>query len=42
MVKKDIEISDDTARNQAYDETIKNLEMKDCKTLASLAIPEIE
>jgi hypothetical protein len=42
MLKKDIETTHDNPRNQAYDETIKNLELKDCKTLASLAIPEIE
>jgi hypothetical protein len=42
MLKKDIENTHDSPRNQAYDETIKNLELKDCKTLASLAIPEIE
>lgn len=29
-------------RDQVFDETIKNLEMKDCKALARLAIPEIE
>lgn len=29
-------------RYQAYDETIKNLEQKDCRGLASLAIPDID
>ncbi|MDP4178591.1 MAG: hypothetical protein Q8900_09660 [Bacillota bacterium] len=42
MVRKGIETGSENVRNQAYDETIKNLERKDCKILASLAIPEIE
>jgi hypothetical protein len=29
-------------REQIYDETIKNLEIKDCKALAGLAFPNID
>ena len=34
--------TEEKPRYQAYDETIKNLEQKDCKGLASLAIPDID
>jgi hypothetical protein len=34
--------TEEKTRYQAYDETIKNLEQKDCKGLASLAIPNID
>ena len=34
--------TEEKSRYQAYDETIKNLEQKDFKGLASLAIPDID
>ena len=32
---------EDRPRHQAYDETIKNLQLKDCRGLASLVLPDI-
>jgi len=34
--------SEHKPRNQVYDDTIKNLQIKDCKWLASLVIPDID
>lgn len=34
--------SEHKPRNQVYDDTIKNLQIKDCKGLASLVIPDID
>ncbi len=35
-------LSEDGQRYQVYDETIKNLQVKDCKALASIVIPDID
>jgi len=35
-------LSENNPRYQAYDETIKNLQVKDCKGLASIVIPNID
>jgi len=34
--------SENKSRHQVYDDTIKNLQIKDCKGLASIAIPDID